>query len=71
MHKRTDRLTAFHIDQAVNLASSYVVAAGANALFELDIPLDLARRVLLQPERRRDAVPKQTHAEPLRASTPD
>ena len=53
MNKRTDRLTATHIDLAVNLAASHGIAAGARVLHEQRIPLDVARRVLLRPWLRR------------------
>ena len=56
MTSRSDRLTAAHVDMAVNLARSHGVATGARLLFELGLSLDLARRVLLQPGRRRGAV---------------
>ena len=55
MHKRTDRLTALYVDLAINLARSHGVAAGARALFEQGIPIELARRVLLRPGERRGA----------------
>jgi len=54
MNNRTDRLTAVYIDLALNLVESHGVAAGARALFDLGLPLELARRVLLQPGQRRD-----------------
>jgi hypothetical protein len=53
MHIRTDRLTAAHVDLAINLAVSHGVAAGARALFEYGLSLELARRVLLRPAERR------------------
>jgi len=64
MHKRTDRLTAFHVDLAVNMAGSHGVPAGAAELFRLGIPLELARRVLLHPKQRR------TYAEARALSLP-
>ncbi len=53
MHNRTDRLAALQVDLAINLAASHGVAAGARALFEYGLLLELARRVLLHPEQRR------------------
>jgi hypothetical protein len=53
MHTRTDRLAALQVDLAINLAASHGVAAGARALFEFGLPLELAHRVLLQPALRR------------------
>ncbi|QOY96319.1 hypothetical protein IM543_11155 [Massilia sp. UMI-21] len=53
MHTRTDRLTAARVDAALNIAASHGVFAGARALFQLGLPLDFARRVLLHPSRRR------------------
>lgn len=55
MHTRTDRLTAAHVDLAINLAGSHGVAAGARALFEYGLSLEVAHRVLLYPARRRRA----------------
>lgn len=53
MTKRTDRLTAFYIDLAVNLAGSHGVAAGARMLLQLGLPVELAHRVLLRTQERR------------------
>lgn len=53
MIKRTDRMTAFHVDLAVNLAGSHGVHAGARAMFEAGLPIELAQRVLLRPGQRR------------------
>jgi hypothetical protein len=53
MKKRTDRLTAFHVDLAINLAASHGVATGAAELFRDRISQELARRTLLQPKHRR------------------
>lgn len=53
MTKRTDRLTAFYVDLAINTAASSGVAARARALFEMGLPLELAYRVLLRPTERR------------------
>jgi len=55
MIKRTDRMTAFHVDLAINLAGSHGVAAGAREMFRLGLPFELAHRVLLKPRRRRGA----------------
>lgn len=53
MTKRTDRLTAFYVDLAISKVASCGVAAGARALLEMGLPLELARRVLLRPALRR------------------
>ena len=55
MHNRTAPLTAIQVDLAINLARTRGVATGARELFELGLPLELARRVLLHPGRRRGA----------------
>ena len=56
MHTRSDRLAALQVDLAINLSSSHGVAAGARALFEFGLPLEVARRVLLNPELRRTGI---------------
>lgn len=53
MHKRADRLTAFHVDLAISLADVHGVAAGARELCQLGLPIELAHRVLLTPHVRR------------------
>lgn len=53
MNNRADRLAALQVELAINLASSHGVAAGARALFEFGLPLELAHRVLLHPTQRR------------------
>ena len=55
MPTRNDRLTELLVDDAINIATVYGVAAGARALVELEVPFELAHRVLLQPGRRRRA----------------
>lgn len=70
MIKRTDRMTAFHVDLAINMAASHGVHAGARALFESGLSLELARRVLLRPTMRRlpgRPTPAPTQLHPPRA----
>ena len=55
METRTDHLMAVHVDLAVSLSAVHGVAVGARELRERGAPLELARRVLLQPGRRRGA----------------
>lgn len=64
MIKRTDRLTAFYVDLAINTAACHGAAAGAEVLFRLGLPLELARRVLLNPAARRGA------SQPIAAGSP-
>lgn len=64
MNTWTDRLTAAHVDLAINLAGSHGVAAGARALFEYGLSLELARRVLLHPGQRRAAHGRATKNAP-------
>lgn len=47
MNKREDRLTAFHIDLCITLAGVHGVSAGTRELFQVGLPIGLARRVLL------------------------
>ena len=61
MRKRSDRLTATHVDLAINLAAIRGVAAGARALVEQGVPIEVAHRVLLQPGLRR-RVPRSTES---------
>lgn len=53
MNQRKDRLTALHVDLCISLADVHGVAAGARELFQLGLPIELARRVLLRPAERR------------------
>lgn len=53
MNNRPDRLTAVYIDLALNLVESHGIAAAARALFDVGVPIELARRVLLRPTERR------------------
>lgn len=55
MIKRTDRLTAFHVDLCIALVGVQGIASAARELFQLGLPIELARRVLLHPDQRRGA----------------
>ena len=47
MNKRTDRLTATHVDLAVNVAAAFNLAAGVRALHEQGVSPAIVQRVLI------------------------
>jgi hypothetical protein len=53
MNKRTDRLTATHVDLAVNVAAAFNLAAGVRALHEQGVSPAIVQRVLIDrgPQR--------------------
>jgi hypothetical protein len=53
MNKRTDRLTATHVDLAINVAAAFTLAAGVRALHEQGVSPAVVQRVLIDggPQR--------------------
>lgn len=53
MNTRADRLTAVHVDLAINIAAVYGMYAGVCYLREHCVDLDVVRRVILELGPRR------------------
>ena len=53
MNKRTDRLTATHVDLAVNVTAVFNLAAGVRALHEQGVSPEVVQRVLIDRGPRR------------------
>lgn len=69
MENRIDRLTAVHVDLAVNVFVAFGLAAAVDASHELGIPPQVVQRVLIDGGPRRSpasAKPDSSpHSEPL------
>lgn len=55
MDKRTDRLTAVHVDLAVNVKTVYGLSAGVRVLQEYGVTPSIVQRVLINGDPRRGA----------------
>jgi hypothetical protein len=55
MENRIDRLTAVHVDLAVNVSVAFGLTAAVDASHELDIPPQVVQRVLIECGPRRGA----------------
>lgn len=64
MNERLGRLTELLVDAAINIAAIKGIAAGARARAELEVPLELAHRVLLHPSHRRIHIPHTRSCDP-------
>jgi len=53
MNKRTDRLTAVHVDLAANIAAGFGMYPAVCYLHERQVPLDVVRRIILELGPRR------------------
>jgi hypothetical protein len=53
MENRIDRLTAVHVDLAVNVSVAFGLTAAVDASHELDIPPQVVQRVLIDGGPRR------------------
>jgi hypothetical protein len=56
MENRIDRLTAVHVDLAVNVSFAFGLAAAVEASHELNIPVHVVQRVLIEGRSRRGAI---------------
>ena len=56
MENRIDRLTAVHVDLAVNVSVAFGLEAAVDASHELDIPPQVVQRVLTDGGPRRRAI---------------
>lgn len=57
MENRIDRLTAVHVDLAMNVSCAFGLSAAVEASHQLDIPSHVTRRVLIECGPRRGATP--------------
>ena len=55
MENRIDRLTAVHVDLAVNVSVAFGLGAAVDASHELGIPPQVVQRVLIEGGPRRGA----------------
>ena len=55
MENRIDRLTAGHVDLAVNVSFAFGLTAAVDASHELGIPPQVVQRILIEGKPRRSA----------------
>lgn len=64
MNKRINRLTATHVDLAVNVAAAFNLAAGVRAMHEQGVCPAVVQRVLIERGPRRGARPSSVPSSP-------